>query len=97
MAQHEESLWERIFSRRNLFKALERVQSNKGAPGVDGMRVEELPDHLREHWPSIRGKLDWREYEPSPVKQVVIPKPDGGERLLGIPMIRAYCASYKEC
>jgi RNA-directed DNA polymerase len=88
MAQHEESLWERIFSRRNLFKAKDRVQSNKGAPGVDGMRVEELPDHLREHWPSIRAKLERREYQPSPVKQVVIAKPDGGERLLGIPTVQ---------
>jgi RNA-directed DNA polymerase len=81
-------MWERIFSGRNLVKAMERVQSNKGAPGVDGMTVEELPDHLREHWRSIRAKLDLREYQPSPVKQVVIPKPDGGERLLGIPTVQ---------
>lgn len=84
MAQHEESMWERIISGRNLVKAMERVQSNKGAPGVDGRTVEELPNHLGEHWRSIRAKLDEREYQPSPVKQVVIPKPDGGERLLGI-------------
>jgi RNA-directed DNA polymerase len=88
MAQHEVSMWERIFSVRNLVKAMERVQSNKGAPGVDGMTVEELPDHLREHWRSIRAKLDSRGYQPSPVKQVVIPKPDGGERLLGIPTVQ---------
>lgn len=88
MAQHEDSMWERIFSGRNLVKAMERVQRNKGAPGVDGMTVEELPDHLREHWRSIRVKLDAREYQPSPVKQVVIPKPDGGERLLGIPTVQ---------
>lgn len=89
MAQHEEdSMWERIFSGRNLVKAMERVQSNRGAPGVDGMTVEELPDHLREHWRSIRAKLDAREYQPNPVKQVVIPKPDGGERLLGIPTVQ---------
>jgi RNA-directed DNA polymerase len=89
MAQHEEdSMWERIFSGRNLVKAMERVRRNKGAPGVDGMTVEELPDHLREHWRSIRAKLDMREYQPSPVKQVVIPKPDGGERQLGIPTVQ---------
>ena len=88
MAQHEDSMWERIFSGRNLVKAMERVQRNKGAPGVDGMTVEGLPDQLREHWRSIRAKLDGREYEPSPVKRVEIPKPDGGERLLGIPTVQ---------
>ena len=59
MTQHEgEGLWERIISRDNLMAALKRVQSNGGAPGVDGMRVEELPEHLREHWPSIREKME---------------------------------------
>jgi group II intron reverse transcriptase/maturase len=81
-------MWERIFSGRNLAKAMKRVQRNKGACGVDGMTVEELPEHLEKHWRSIRAKLDKREYQPSPVKQVVIPKPDGGERLLGIPTVQ---------
>ena len=54
MTQHEGGLWEEIFSRPNLFAALERVQRNGGAPGVDGMTVEELPEHLKAHWPSIR-------------------------------------------
>ena len=84
-AQHEEGLWEKIFSRGNLFRALERVQSNGGAPGVDGMRVEELPDHLRAHWRSIREKLEAGKYQPSPVKRVEIPKPGGGVRKLGVP------------
>lgn len=89
MTQHEgESLWERIFSRTNMYAALERVEANKGAGGVDGMKVEELRDHLRAHWPSIRAKLDAREYEPSPVRGVTIPKPDGGERVLGIPTVQ---------
>ncbi len=84
-AQHEAGLWEQIFSRENLFAALERVRSNKGAPGVDGMTVDELADHLRAHWPSIRQKLDEGTYRPSPVRQVPLPKPGGGTRLLGIP------------
>ena len=88
MAQHEEGLWEKIFSRENLFIALERVQSNGGAPGVDGMKVEELPDHLRENWPSMREKLEAGTYQPSPVKRVEIPKPGGGVRLLGIPTVQ---------
>jgi group II intron reverse transcriptase/maturase len=84
--QHEE-LWERIFSRENLLKALARVESNKGAPGVDGMTTEELADHLREHWPGIRERLEAGVYQPSPVKRTTIPKPGGGERQLGIPIV----------
>jgi RNA-directed DNA polymerase len=56
--QHERGLWEKIFSRENLQAALKRVRENKGAPGVDGMRVEELPSHLKEHWVSILKKLE---------------------------------------
>lgn len=79
MVQHEEvGLWECIFSRSNLFLALERVQANGGAPGVDGMTVEELPEHLKVHWPSIREKLEAGTYQPSPVRRVEIPKPSRG-------------------
>lgn len=87
MAQHEGELWRRVFSRENLFAALERVQRNGGAPGVDGMTVEELPDHLQAHWPSIREKLVAGTYRPSPVKRVKIPKAGGGVRKLGIPTV----------
>lgn len=86
MVQQEEvGLWERIFSRSNLYTALERVQTNGGAPGVDGMTVEELPEHLKAHWVSIREKLEAGRYQPSPVRRVEIPKPKGGVRLIGIP------------
>lgn len=87
MVQHEAevALWERIFSRSNLFRALERVQTNGGAAGVDGMTVEELPEHLKAHWESIRAKLEAGTYQPSPVRRVEIPKPSGGVRLIGIP------------
>jgi group II intron reverse transcriptase/maturase len=86
--QHEEEgLWEQIFSRSNLFAALERVRKNGGAPGIDEMTVEELPDHLRKHWEGIRAKLDRGSYVPSPVKRVEIPKPKGGVRKLGIPTV----------
>ena len=89
MVQHEEvELWERIFSRSNLFVALERVQANGGAPGVDGMTVEELPEHLKAHWPSIREKLEAGTYQPSPVRRVEIPKPNDGVRLIGIPTVQ---------
>ncbi len=85
--QHEEGLWERIFSRGNLQAALKRVQKNRGAAGVDGMTVDELPTHLRAHWPSIRAKLDEGKYRPSPVRKKEIPKPGGGMRMLGIPTV----------
>jgi RNA-directed DNA polymerase len=89
MTQHEEKgMWEQIFSRDNLIAALKRVQRNGGAPGVDGMTVEELPEHLKEHWPSIRGKLEAGKYQPSPVRGEEIPKPGGGKRQLGIPTVQ---------
>lgn len=87
--QHEGvGLWERISSRSNLFAALERVQANGGAPGVDGMTAEELPEHLKAHWPNIRAKLEAGRYQPSPVRRVEIPKPNGGVRLIGIPTVQ---------
>jgi group II intron reverse transcriptase/maturase len=88
MTQHEGGLWAEIFSRPNLFAALERVRKNGGAAGVDDMTVEELPEHLKTHWPSIREKLEAGTYQPSPVKRVEIPKPNGGVRLLGIPTVQ---------
>jgi RNA-directed DNA polymerase len=80
-------VWEQIFERKNLFTALKRVKENKGAPGIDGMTVEELPEYLKAHWLDIRAQLDAGDYQPQPVRRQVIPKPDGGERLLGIPTV----------
>jgi group II intron reverse transcriptase/maturase len=81
----EVSLWERLLSPENLGRALRRVRANAGAPGVDGMTTEELVPWLREHWAPVRQALDAGTYQPSPVRRVVIPKPGGGERLLGVP------------
>jgi len=87
MAQHEGEMWGRVFSRENLLAALARVRQNGGAPGVDGMKAEEMPEHLREYWSSIRAKLEAGTYRPSPVERVEIPKPGGGKRKLGIPTV----------
>lgn len=81
------SLWERTLSKENLFAALKRVEVNRGAPGVDGMTTAELRPWLRIHWPQVRAALDAGTYRPSPVRQVVIPKPGGGERMLGVPTV----------
>ena len=82
------NLLEEVLRRENLITALRRVQSNKGAPGVDSMTVEELPAYLREHWPRIREELLNGTYIPAPVRRVEIPKPDGkGVRPLGIPIV----------
>lgn len=78
---------EQILSPENATAAWKAVKRNQGAPGIDGMRVEELRDHVREHWETIRGKLLNGNYVPSPVKRVEIPKPDGGVRLLGVPTV----------
>ena len=83
----EEQLMEEACERENCLQALKRVKSNKGSPGIDGMTVEELPGHLREHWSAIRGQLLNGTYKPQPVKRVEIPKPDGGVRQLGIPTV----------
>jgi group II intron reverse transcriptase/maturase len=80
-------LMEAVVERRNLQAALKRVKQNKGSPGVDGMTVEELPDHLRAHWPSLREQLLAGDYQPQPVRRHMIPKSGGGERELGIPTV----------
>ena len=74
-----------VVERENMIRALKRVRGNKGAPGNDGMTVEELGPYLRTHWERIKAELLEGRYEPQAVKGVDIPKPDGGLRRLGIP------------
>ncbi|MCP5013352.1 MAG: group II intron reverse transcriptase/maturase [Aestuariibacter sp.] len=81
------SLLDRVLERNNLVRALKQVRRNKGAPGIDGMNVDELPDFLKSHWPKIRQQLIEGRYCPKPVKRVEIPKPDGRKRKLGIPTV----------
>jgi RNA-directed DNA polymerase len=78
-------LMEAVVAVANVKVALRRVRANKGAPGVDGMRVAQLPKYLRRHWPELREQLLNGGYQPQPVRRVAIPKPGGGVRQLGIP------------
>ncbi len=83
----KESLLAQVLDRKNLMRALKQVKRNKGAAGVDGMTVEELPEYLTYHWPEIKSQLLNGHYRPQAVKRVEIPKPDGRKRKLGIPTV----------
>ncbi len=78
-------LWRETFSSQNVLAALGQVEANKGAPGPDGMTVEELRPWLKSHWRDVRRRLDDGMYRPGPVRRVTISKPGGGFRLLGVP------------
>ena len=81
------ALLQQVLERTNLQRALKQVQQNKGAPGIDGMTVDELPNHLKHHWPELRSQLETGCYYPQPVKRVHIPKGNGKTRPLGIPTV----------
>jgi RNA-directed DNA polymerase len=78
---------EKVFAAENLRRAWKRVKANRGAPGIDGMHIEDFAAFAREQWPTIRERLSDGSYRPQPVRRVMIPKPGGGERPLGIPTV----------
>lgn len=80
-------LIEQILDKNNVREALNKVVAKHGAPGIDGMPVEEVRDYMNENWVSIKESILAREYRPKPVRRVEIPKPNGGVRKLGIPSI----------
>ena len=80
-------LIEKILTKDNVREALNRVVANKGAAGIDGMKIEDLRDYMNANWESIRQSVIERSYKPSPVRRVEIPKPNGGVRKLGIPTV----------
>lgn len=82
------TLMEQVLERPNLMRAYQRVMSNRGAAGVDQMPVTALKGHLQQHWPTLRERLLAGDYYPQPVRRVSIPKPQGGERVLGIPTVQ---------
>ena len=79
---------EEILDRRNLEKALRAVISNKGSGGVDGMQTDELRDYLTDHYQVLKQEILEGVYQPSPVREVIIPKAQGGTRMLGIPTVK---------
>lgn len=80
-------LLQAALTRENLQRAFRRVRANKGAAGIDGLDIDQTARHLVTAWPGIRRQLLAGTYRPSPVRRVMIPKPDGGERELGIPTV----------
>ena len=80
-------LLERVLDRDNLNRAFKKVRANKGAPGIDGMTVEDAPEWLKEHKGELLESIRNGTYKPSPVRRKEIPKPDGGVRKLGIPTV----------
>jgi RNA-directed DNA polymerase len=81
------TLLQAALTRQNLQLAFKRVRANKGAAGVDGLDINQTREHLAVAWPDIRARLLAGTYRPSPVRRVMIPKPDGSQRELGIPTV----------
>ena len=81
-------LLEDVLERDNMLKAMYRVIRNKGSHGIDGMKTDELREHVKRTWTTVKSKLLEGKYNPSPVRRIEIPKPDGGIRLLGIPTVQ---------
>ncbi|WP_346890076.1 hypothetical protein [Clostridium sp. UBA1056] len=85
--KYSNRLLERIIDRNNLNQALKRVKSNKGSHGIDGMKVDEFLQYLKENGDSLRQSILDGSYKPNPVRRVEIPKLDGKKHPLGIPRV----------
>ena len=82
-----DALFRQVLEGANLNLAWKQVKANKGAPGVDGMTIDEFPAFARENWERIRSQLSEGTYHPAAVRRVFIPKPDGSQRPLGAPTV----------
>ena len=82
-----DTLMARVLAPANLRRAYQRVVGNKGAPGADGMTVDQLAGYVKQYWPILKTRLLAGEYHPQGVRAVDIPKPKGGTRRLGIPCV----------
>ena len=81
------NLIEQVIADDNLWKAYKKVKKNKGAPGIDGITVNQLKAHMEKYYQALKQKLKDGTYQPQPVKRVAIPKADGSKRYLGIPCV----------
>ena len=81
------SLMDEVLHKETLTRAWKQVRANRGAPGVDGVTIEQFPAWYREHGPAVMESLREGRYQPSPVRRVDIPKPGGGTRMLGVPTV----------
>ncbi|MBZ0188440.1 MAG: hypothetical protein K8F91_19485 [Candidatus Obscuribacterales bacterium] len=86
-------LMEEILEKENIKAAIVKVQKNGGAPGIDGMTVEDVVPYLMANWRKLQNDLLAGRYKPSPVRRVEISKPGGGTRMLGIPTVVSLCTS----
>ena len=82
-----DALFQQVLDGANMNLAWQQVKANKGAPGVDGMTIDDFPAFAREHWERIRTQLSEGTYRPAPVRRVFIPKSDGSQRPLGVPTV----------
>lgn len=87
MLNKDDTLLNELLSGDNLKIAKQRIKKNKGASGIDGMKVKELDEYLSKHLDEIKEQIRNKKYSPKPVKRVEIPKPDGGVRNLGVPTV----------
>ncbi|MBI5075260.1 MAG: group II intron reverse transcriptase/maturase [Nitrospirae bacterium] len=78
---------EDVVQKDNILRAWKQVRANKGAPGIDGISIEEFPEYAHDNWKGIKASLLEGSYKPVPVKRVEIPKDSGGTRPLGIPVV----------
>lgn len=81
------NLMDEVTTPDNLYKAYQRVKAKNGAPGVDGITVEQLYDHMKKYYRPLVRKLKDGTYQPQPVRRVYYPKDDGSKRKLGIPVV----------
>ena len=82
-----DALFQQVLEGANLNLAWKQVKANKGAPGVDGMTIDDFPAFAREHWKHIRSHLSEGTYHPVPVRRVFIPEYDGSQRPPGVPTV----------
>ena len=87
LSMNLENLMERIVDQANMETAWRNVQTNRGAPGPDGITLGKFPETFAPQWPEIRRQLLEGTYQPGPARRKSIPKPDGSQRHLGIPNV----------